>query len=69
MSGHRRPQARGRHLGAALGLKVAEGHDLPASCRRRRSPRGGAGRRVENAFFRYKSIMGDGLRARSRAGE
>ena len=25
--------------------------------------------RVENAFFRYKSIIGDGLRARSRAGQ
>ena len=24
--------------------------------------------RVENAFFRYKSIIGDGLRARSRGG-
>ena len=25
--------------------------------------------RVENAFFRYKSIIGDGLRARSPAGQ
>ena len=25
--------------------------------------------RVENAFFRYKSILGDGLRARSPAGQ
>ena len=25
--------------------------------------------RVENAFFRYKSIIGDGLRARSQAGQ
>ena len=25
--------------------------------------------RVENAFFRYKSILGDGLRARSLAGQ
>ena len=25
--------------------------------------------RVENTFFRYKSIIGDGLRARSPAGE
>ena len=25
--------------------------------------------RVENAFFRYKSIIGDGLRARSAAGQ
>ena len=28
-----------------------------------------ATRRVENVFFRYKSIIGDGLRARSSAGQ
>ncbi len=30
---------------------------------------GVGGIRAENAFFRYKSIIGDGLRARSPAGQ
>ena len=47
--------------------------DSPGSCRARRTPgregvhaprRAGRQGRVENAFFRYKSIIGDGLRAR-----
>ena len=45
--------------------------DVEALGRREWQKASGYGRqaRVENAFFRYKSIIGDGLRARSvRAG-
>ncbi len=39
--------------------------------RRQRKKKAGYHRqaRVENAFFRYKSILGDGLRARSTDGQ
>ena len=41
----------------------------PAHCPHRTPPAAHRQGRVENAFFRYKSIIGDGLRARSPAGQ
>ena len=53
-SAHQRPNTVVKQLGRRRWKKVSGYH------------RQG---RVENAFFRYKSIIGDGLRARSPAGQ